>query len=200
MLSARRSIAILLVGLALGGLLVLEIATPIRERIADRYVERGDSYLVSQDFDVATEQYDKALSYDKNNQDAKNGQKLAALGPVDIAKLKDFYEQNRVDSVLSKLALASQNFTDAKQALQVGVNFYADHDYAYARYPMEKAVSIDPGYPEAWHYLGQTYQKLAQWDSSYTAKATDAFKHRDELTPNYRLPSPSPTPSPSPAS
>jgi Tfp pilus assembly protein PilF len=185
MISRTRAFLIVLVGLLLGVLLILEISIPFRQKIAERHVERGDVYLVAQDFDQAALEYRQALSYDSSNQPAIQKEKLARKGGTDIAVLKDFYEEHFVTAVLSNLAIAQKEYEKPKESLEAGVSFYEKGEYVYARYPLERAVRLDPEYPEAWHYLGLTYQELSKEDSSYSQKAAEALEKRDQLTPRY---------------
>ena len=184
-MSAKRTAVIFLVGVALGGLVVWQASIPIRNRIATRYVERGTTYLVAQEFSSAAKEYEKALDYNIDNQEAFTYLRLAKEGPVDIAKLKQFYQTHHVESVLDKLDLAQQSYETPKKALEAGVGFYEAHEYSFAQYPLLRAVQLDPEYPEAWHYLGLTYQELAKMDVRYQERAVQAFAKRDNLTPKY---------------
>ncbi|MEI6477533.1 MAG: hypothetical protein WCO52_00910 [bacterium] len=194
--SVPRSLAIIGIGLAIGVVILWQVAIPFREKVAARYVERGDAYLVVQEFDSAAGEYQKGLDFDRHNAQAAEGLRLAKLGPVDVAQLREFYISHNATTVISQLDNATKSYPNPKSALQAGVDLYAKHQYNYARYPMQSAVKLDPGYPEAWNYLGLDYQKLAEWDASYTTKAEEMFKKRDALTPNYLVPAASPSPTP----
>jgi Tfp pilus assembly protein PilF len=183
--SVRRSIVILVLALALAGVLIVEALGPVRLRVAQRYLSRGDSYLAAQEFDAASAEYDKALHYDSSLQAARDHLALAESAPTDIARLRAFYQEHGVQAVVDKLDRAQKAYTDPKEALTVGASFYEAHDFSYAQYPLLLATQLDPGYPEAWNYLGLTYQELARDNASYRAKATAAFAKRDSLTLKY---------------
>ena len=157
----------------------------INQRIAERFVERGTSYLIAQDYPAAAQEYQKALRYNSQAIEAEQDLAIIHISQIDIAQAKSFYVEHKVTSVLQKLSKAQATFTNPKQAVAVGVQFYANQDYVYAQYPLQQAVNLDPGYPEAWHYLALTYQKLGKIDSSYTKKADEAFLRQNELTPKY---------------
>jgi len=184
-LSRRRVVGIIVVSAVLAVLLAYEVVTPIRQAVSTRFVDRGDTYMVSLEFDQAKAEYREALRYDAQNGLASQRLSLAEVAPADIAQAKGFYQEKGVASVIQKLDKAQQSYTDPKQAVLGGLYFYTNKDYVYARYPLEQAVQLDPGYPDAWNYLALTYQQLAKLDPSYEAKATEAFRRRDTLTPKY---------------
>ena len=189
-LSPRRLTLIGLVSIALAALLVWEIAVPIRASLAQRFLARGDTYLKEQEFDAAAAEYRKALSYEPSDFHIKSRLDLAKKAPTDIAAAAGFYQENHIQPVLDKLAKAQKHYADSKQALQAGVDLYQAKDFSYAQYPIKRALQLDPGYPEAWHYLGLTYQELAKIDPSFKQKADEAFHQRDLLTPAYLAPAP----------
>jgi len=183
--SPWRVTLILAVSLALGLMIVQQAAIPVRKRVAERYIARGDAYMLTLDFDVAESEYKKALQFDPTNSLAAQDVRIAHVAPVDIAVTRGFFEANHKTDVLSKLDVAEKIYTDPKEALQVGVTFYTNKDYVYARYPLEQAVRLDSSYPEAWHYLALTYEQLARFDSSYSTKANQALAKQNLLTPKY---------------
>ena len=65
-----------------------------------------------------------------------------------------------------------------KDAVALGLKYLAQGDFAYARYPLEQAIQLDPNYPEAWHYLAQTYQELAKYDIAVNAITPATAKTR----------------------
>jgi len=183
--SGRRSAAILLVGLLLGAALVWLALQPLRPVVADRYVARGDTYLQSQQFADARAQYRLALRFNPADTAAAANLILAERGETDPAVLRQFYRQHDDLAPLAKLDQALSAFADPKQALVAGAGLYVAHEYAYARYPLEKAVGMDPQYAEAWNYLALDYGELAKLDSGYLAKEKAAAARRDALTTSY---------------
>lgn len=184
-LSVRRSLAILAVGILLAGVILWQLSQPVKVKVSERFTERGDGYFVAQNFEQAEEEYHKALRYNPENSTAKQNLDLATKAEVDIAAAADFFTQHGVAEVGEKLAVAKKGYTNPKEALKVGVEFFNNGELRFARYPLERAVQLDPDYPEAWHYLALTYQEYAKNDAQYKQQAEDAFKKRDSLTPKY---------------
>ena len=183
--SWSRALAIVVVGLVLGVVLVWQIIQPLRPLVAQRYVTRGDSYLISQEFSEAQGQYREALKFEPSDTTATEHLALATKGPANPALLKNFYTQNNVLSQLNRLSTAQASFSNPKLALEAGAGLYNAQDYAYAQYPLQTAVSMDPQYAEAWDWLAKDYGKLAKIDSDYTSKQKAAETTRDSLTTQY---------------
>ena len=181
----RRTILILGVSLVLLGLLVCYFLQPFLRRVSGRYLDRGDTYLASQEYDAAISQYDKALYYDRGNAEAKAHMQLAQKAVTDIAALRDFYVEKKVAAVVEKIDLATKEYPTPKKALEAGVAFYNEREYVYAQYPLRQAVRLDPEYPEAWHYLGLACEQLAKDDPAFTGQAKQAFQKQNELTNKY---------------
>jgi len=187
-LSYTRSLLIVILSLVLAVLLLGELTAPFKRFIADRYRERGDSYLISLQYDQARSQYETALHYNSGDTLAVSHKHLADVAPSDIAQAKSFFVEHQVKAVLDKLNVAQAGYSDPKQALQVGANFYTAKDFVYAQYPLQRAVQLDPEYTEAWHYLLLDYQELAKIDAQYKTKADEAQKRQDDLSPKYLTP------------
>lgn len=177
--------AILLLGVALLGVIMNHFLSPLRQTLSDRFVSRGDAYMRSLDFPAAEVEYHKAVSYVSGNSVALSRQRYAAVSQTNIADARPLFEELHVQSVLVTLDQAQAEFKDPKEALREGVLLYTQKEYVYAQYPLQKAVQLDPEYPEAWHYLGLTYQKLGEIDPNYQVKSREAFRKRDSLSPAY---------------
>lgn len=183
--SLPRAALTVVVSLVLGVLLLQQVEQPIHRAFSTRFTARGDDFLVAQEYTAAAREYSSALRYDPHNPTAQAHRDLALAAPTDIAVAATFYEEHNVVAVTGRLAKAQAVFPIPKAALQAGVDFYSQGEYVYAQYPLRQAVMMDPNYPEAWHYLGLTYQQLAKLNPSFTAKANQAFATRDTLTPKY---------------
>ena len=184
-LSRRRSLSIFVIALALLYTLVQAILVPIKSKLSARYLAKGDALFVDQDYQDAVVQYSYALSYKANNVTATRNRQMAEAASTDIVKAKPFFEMYGVSEPLEKLSEAQIAYQDPKEALTEGVKLYAAGEFAYAQYPLLRAVQLDPNYPEAWNYLGLTYGELGKRDQVYSKKASEALKKRDILTPMY---------------
>ena len=179
--------AVLIIALTAGlcVLLAVEVLTPFRKVLANRYLLRGDSYFTSQQYDQAQNEYSKALSVNPDLQEASTRRALAETAATDPAGARSFFVDHNVTPVLQRLTEAQQAFTDPKAALSEGVTLYAEGQYSYAQYSLQTAVKLDPGYSEAWNYLALTYQQLAKQNADYRQKEADAENTRDRLTSKY---------------
>ena len=184
-LSTHRAVASFVVALLLLYLGVTAVLVPIKAKLASRYLAKGDALFADQDFQDAFFQYDRALSYEPNDELAARNRQMAKAAPTDIAQAKPFFEAHGVGEVLSRLAEAQAAYVTPKAALAEGVKLYAAGEFSYAQYPLLRAVQLDPGYPEAWNYLGLTYGELGKVDGAYLQKENNAFAQRDILTPKY---------------
>ena len=184
-LSRRRSLSILVTALVLLYVLLQAVSKPIKSRLAARYLAKGNALFVDQDYQDAVVQYTRVLSYEPNEEDAVRNKQMAEVASTDIAQAKPFFLEQGVGEVLVKLAEAQAEYPTPKAALAEGVKLYAAGQFSYAQYPLLRAVRLDPGYPEAWNYLGLTYEELGKLNTKYVKKAADAFGKRDALTPMY---------------
>ena len=158
---------------------------PIKSSLSARYLAKGDTLFIDQDYLDAVVEYSRALSYEPNNEVAAHNRQMAEAASTDIVRAKPFFEAHGVNDVLAKLAEAEVAYPTPKAALTEGVKLYTAGEFAYAQYPLLRAVHLDPAYPEAWHYLGLTYVELGKLDPRYAKKALGVFERRDTLTPKY---------------
>ena len=158
---------------------------PIKSSLSARYLAKGDTLFVDQDYLDAVVEYSRALSYEPNNEVAAHNRQMAEAASTDVVRAKPFFEAHGVNDVLVKLAEAEVAYPTPKAALTEGVKLYTAGEFAYAQYPLQRAVHLDPSYPEAWNYLGLTYEELGKIDVEYTKMAVEVFKKRDSLTPKY---------------
>ena len=184
-LSRRRSLSVFVTALVLLYLVVQAVLVPIKSALAARYLAKGDALFVDQDYLDAMVQYSRALSYESNNEVAAHNRQMAEAANTDIVQAKPFFEEHGVSEALAKLAEAEVAYPTPKAALTEGVKLYALGEFSYAQYPLLRAVRLDSGYPEAWNYLGLTYEELGKFDREYVKKAVEAYKNRDALTPKY---------------
>ena len=158
---------------------------PVKLKLAERYESRGDTYFSRLQFKDAVGEYKQALQYDPQRVGAANNLRMAQFSESDLKAGLPFFQSHNVTEVVSLLNEALRPYPTPKESLAEGVKLYSIGRFAYARYPLERAVQLDPEYPEAWNYLGLTYQELAKDEPGMKGKAEDAFKKRDSLTVRY---------------
>jgi len=184
--STRRSCLVLILAFALLILVLSQLLIPVRHWAGQRFLARGDTLLAAQKFDEAQEEYKRAWHTDGNNSEARGREVLAREALTDIAQARDFFQQRGDTVMVAKIDQATEPYATPKEALSVGVQFMEKGEYSLARYPLQLATELDPEYPEAWHYLGLTYEKLALLDANYRVKAQEAMTRRDALTAKWR--------------
>lgn len=184
-LPAWRVLLIFVIALVLIVTLIYQLGAPLRHIFANRFLERGDTFFSSLEYDSAEREYDKALLYDKNMTLAADHLALVKEAPTDIAVARDFFAEKGRREVVDRIDAAKEHFTDPKKALETGATLYQQGQYVYAQYPLQTAVTLDPEYPEAWHYLALTYDHLAKENARFREKAVEARAKRDALTPRY---------------
>lgn len=184
--SAKRSCAVIVIAGIVIFILVLEVLQPIKLSLANRYVNRGNSYFLSHNFERAEQEYSKALKYNSKHATALHRQAIADQAQVDMAAARStFIELNDPESV-AQIDQATQVFKSAPEALLAGVQLFQSAQYNLARYPLAQAVQLDPGYPEAWHYLYLTYAELGALNADFAKEEEAAKAQRDLLSPRWR--------------
>lgn len=184
--STRRSCAILLIGGIIIFIIAYEAVQPLRRHIASRYLLQGDVAFASLRFDDAAAAYNSALSYNKNLTEARERRALAEIAPADIAQARPLLSKLGASEYVARIDEATEPYATAPEAYVTGVHFYEQGEYGLARYALERATSLDVRYPDAWHYLYLSYDKLAAEHVEYRAKAEAAKEQRDRLTARWR--------------
>lgn len=183
--SGQRSCVILLVAVLILAGLAYEAIIPLRQTIAKRYLARGDRAFAALQFADAEVEYNRALRYDRNLTTASERKEAAQVVQYDPATVRAVITELGADQFVTKLDQATASFSDAPAAYVAGVGLYEQGEYALARYPLEQAVSLDPAYPDSWHYLYLTYSKLAEVHSDFRQQAAEAKAKRDELSARW---------------
>ena len=178
-----RSLLIIVLGFLIVCILAWQASLPIKRALAIRYVARGDTYMIQNNYNRAVQEYQSALKNDSQNAEALRKETIAVEASTDIASARDLFQELGQTSMVTKIDQATKPFDSPKAALQAGVSYYQASEYSLARYPLETALQLDPNYPEAWHYLALVYDKLATYSSVFKDKATDARSKRDALSP-----------------
>lgn len=171
--------------MALLVLVLWQAVSPVQHLMSSRYTTKGSEQLAALKFTDASATFTRALNLNPENHDAKSQLELAKAGETDIAELRSYLVSHNRDDVVAKIDASTENFATPKEAVATGISYFLAGEYVYARYPFEKALSLDGNYPEALHYLALTYDKLAEFDASYREKAAELRVKRDSLTPRW---------------
>lgn len=153
--------------------------------MSTRYTVKGSEQLAALKFSDASATFTRALNLNPENRDAESQLKLAKSGETDIAELRNYLVSHNREDIVAKIDASTENFATPKEAVASGISFFLAGEYVYARYPFERALSLDANYPEALHYLALTYDNLAEFDASYREKAAELRVKRDSLTPKW---------------
>lgn len=184
--SRPRTVVIFLVAAGILVLLVWQTIRVVQPILAQRYFERGIAYLKVQNFDNAEKEFRN--SEVDGSPDAAQWLAWSQQAPTDPKVLESYWHEWGVDDVVRLLSEAEGSFTTPKEALTEGIKLYNAGESPYAQYAIDQALTLDPGYPEAWHYRYLTYQKIAELNANYRAKADAAKAMRDSLTSLYLNP------------
>ena len=184
--SARRAIVIFLVTIAILALGARQVISAIKPLVGQRYFARGITYLKAQDFNAAQKEFQKSLA--AGDGEASDWLIRTEQAPTNPRIFETEWREWQIDSVTRLLTEATQSFTDPKTALATGITLFQSGQAPYAQYAVDTAITLDPAYPEAWHYRYLIYQDLARESAPYREKAEAARQTRDSLTSLYLNP------------
>jgi tetratricopeptide (TPR) repeat protein len=184
--SRRRAIAILVVAAALCVVIGNEAAARVRPDLANRYVERGKSYLKSEQYDAAAREFRSAERLDAGS--AAQWVQLAEDAPTNPRILTEYWREEEVVPLVARVEAATLPYDSPKEAVAAAITLYAAGYPEFAQYALDRALELDPAYPEAWHYRYLVYDKMAEKRAVYRQKADEARQKRDELTSLYLKP------------
>lgn len=184
--SPLRTVIIFVIALALLGIAAWQSVLWLQPKLAQRYVDRGITYLESQNYDSASSEFEKAER--AHDPTAAHWLDLATQAKTDPKVLSDYWQQWHIDSVVRSIAEADGPFATPKDAVTKGIKLYTAGQSPYAQYAIDQALSMDPNYPEAWHYRYLIYTELAKQNAKYRDLADQARQKRDSLTSLYLNP------------
>jgi Tfp pilus assembly protein PilF len=184
--SKPRTIVIFVVAFALLGLAAWQTIEFLKPQLAKRYINRGTTYLQSQNYDAALTEFTKAEK--AHSPEAANWIDLTLKAKTDPKILESYWEQWHIDSVTRLISEASGPFNTPKEALTEGIKLYATSNAPYAQYAVDEALKLDPAYREAFQYRYLVYTELAKENKKYRDLAVEARKKRDSLTSLYLNP------------
>jgi tetratricopeptide (TPR) repeat protein len=117
----------------------------------------------------AIENYEKALSYDKDLTEIYVPLGILYYQAGNIAK---------ADTLLTKAVAANPEMAETQ--FFVGLVRYAQNNNPVALAAFQKAIQVKPDYPEAYYYMGETYERMGKPD-----EAAAAYEKALSLKPNY---------------
>jgi tetratricopeptide (TPR) repeat protein len=143
--------------------------TTIDSNNAIAYLERGNDYLDSEQYDKALVEYNQAIKLDPNYAEA-----YYKRGNV-------YYDLQQYDKALADYDRAIQinpNFADAYYNRSLVYYNLQQYDKALAGY--DRAIQINPNFAEAYNNRGNVYYNLQQYD-----KALADYDRAIQINPNY---------------
>lgn len=136
------------------------LSAPFRHKISDRFVARGKSYLSAVQYDKAFVEFSSAKKYSRSSSQIDHYLKLTSDTAKDITSGIDYFAKNNQE-LAEKIKSAGDGYPHAKAALESGISYLESGENQLALVAVQKAVKMDPAYPDAWRVLAKTYQTLA---------------------------------------
>ncbi len=174
--------------------LVLYFGTlPVRGKLANRYVEAGDSLLIRSKYISADLDYQKALILKPKDDTAAERRNLAENASRNILTLERFYEENKTTDKLALFDRATTVPKNETEAVKLSKKLIEDGEYQLAIIPAATATEMDPTYRDAWLYLGIANLKTAELvemkneiRADYKSRAQEALNKAKDLDPTYQ--------------
>jgi len=137
------------------------LTTPFRHRISNRFKDRGIEYLSHRQYENSIKEFNKAKKFNKKNSEIQEKIELVQKTTKDLLKGKKFFEDNNSD-LAKKITEASGDYPHAKAALEAGVSYLEAGDAQLALIAINRAIEIDPEYPDAYRIAKIAYNQLAE--------------------------------------
>lgn len=155
------------------GILVLFlISSPLRAKLSNGYVAKGDDLLEQKKYLSAELQYRKALILKKNNQ-AEKRIELSKRAQTNVLELEIFYaEKDNLDQ-LNLFSKVKEVPANAKDAVVLAQDLIKSGEYQLAIVAADTALQMDPGYDIAKEYYSIANKETA----NLTELSPDAQKY-----------------------
>lgn len=172
-------------------ILMFILMKPLRIYSSHKFSSAGDNYLAQNKYLHADLAYEKALILSPKDTGVMAKRALAKEASENIVKLESFYNSFSDKKALFDSAVSfPKTETDAvklsKQLIEQG-------EYQLAAIPAETATQMDPGYFDAWFYLGIANLRTAQLvelspeiRQKYLDMAREALKKAKEIDPESK--------------
>lgn len=145
----------------LGGLLVLFlISSPLRAKLSNEYMTKGDDLLEQKKYLSAELQYRKAIILKKNAK-AQERMDLSKKAQTNVLELEIFYaEKDNLDQ-LNLFSKVKEVPANAKDAVVLSQDLIKSGEYQLAIVAADTALQMDPGYDIAKEYLSIANKETA---------------------------------------
>ena len=173
--------------------LLIFLLKPLRIFSSNKLVSAGDEYLASKKYLHADLAYEKALLLSPKNPDIIAKRALAKSASEDIEKLESLFQNEKYSMNKKALESASVFPENETAALKLSKDLIEKGEYQMAIIPAHTATEMDPGYRDAWLYLGIANLKTAELvelspevKQTYMAKAKEALGRAKETDPESK--------------
>lgn len=180
----------LVLGLAMTAFFL--ISKPVRQSLSDKYVERGDNYLLQKKYLQAELEFTKAV-FIKKSDFAKSRIELSTDASREILSLAPFFREKRVDSQIDLFEEALDIENNATEAVKKSKSMIENGEYQLAVIPAERATTMEKAYRDGWVYLGIANLKCAQFlqvseedKYYYRTEAEKALLKAKDIDPSFQ--------------
>lgn len=175
-------------------ILLFFLLKPLRTHSSNKFVLAGDEYLANKKYLHADLAYEKALTLSPKDSAIMAKRALAKSASEDVEKLENLYQNEKFSSDKEMLESASEFPANETEALKLSKDLIEKGEYQLASIPAKTATEMDPGYRDAWLYLGIANLKTAQLvelspevKQSYMDKAKTALQKAKEIDPESKV-------------
>lgn len=190
-LKRNNKILTLLLILSLFFLALFFIIKPICASFSEKYIARGDNFLMQKKYLSADLEYEKAFSLIQN-QKAIDRRELTKKCARNILEMKDLLSEKNNIALLNLFAEANTVPKVESEAVKKSKELIEKNEYQLAIIPALTAIEMDQNYRDAWLYLGIANLKSAQYlelkqddRDYYLSNAKNALNKAKEIDPQY---------------
>lgn len=167
------------------------IIKPICASFSEKYIARGDNYLMQKKYLSADLEYEKAHSL-SNNQKAVDRRELTEKCARNILEMKDMLSEKNNIALLNLFSEVNTVPKVESEAVKKSKELIEKNEYQLAIIPALTAIEMDQNYRDAWLYLGIANLKSAQFlelkqddRDYYLSNAKNALNKAKEIDPQY---------------
>lgn len=180
--------------IVLVGLIFIHLTTlPVRRKLSNYFVEKGDKMLLENRYLSADLAYEKALFLSSRNKAAKERRKLVFSAATNITTLADYWREQKENEKINLLAKAQSVPYSETDAVRLSRNFLEQNQPQLAILPAKTATEMDPAYRDAWLYLGlanlrsaATLELTTETRQVYLSAAKSALERARSLDKTYK--------------